>query len=228
MLAQEEARLLKHDFIGTEHLLLGLLHESEGVAARALEALDISPDAVRAKVEEILGSPPRHPVGSPPFTPRAKKALEFALREALQLGHNYIGTEHILLGVVREGEGVGVQVLTALGADLTRVRHQVVQLLAGYQTEPPSAPGSARRLTAVHGVGAAECAFCGRRPPHTGRLVAGAHAAICEHCLTALGARLRAGEFDDPGTLAGAVGSGGEAAAREAGADDTGDGGGDA
>jgi hypothetical protein len=133
VLAQEEARLLNHNFIGTEHILLGLIHEGEGVAAKALESLGISLEAVRSKVDETVGSARSSTTGSPPFTPRAKKVLELSLREALQLGHNYIGTEHLLLGLVREGEGVAVQVLVSLGADLPRVRQQVIQLLSGYQ-----------------------------------------------------------------------------------------------
>jgi ATP-dependent Clp protease ATP-binding subunit ClpC len=132
VLAQEEARLLNHNYIGTEHILLGLIHEGEGVAAKALESLGISLEAVRAQVEEIIGHGGSTPSGHIPFTPRAKKVLELSLREALQLGHNYIGTEHILLGLIREGEGVAAQVLVKLGADLSRVRQQVIQLLSGY------------------------------------------------------------------------------------------------
>jgi ATP-dependent Clp protease ATP-binding subunit ClpA len=132
VLAQEEARLLNHNYIGTEHILLGLIHEGEGVAAKALESLGISLEAVRAQVEEIIGQGQSAPTGHIPFTPRAKKVLELSLREALQLGHNYIGTEHILLGLIREGEGVAAQVLVKLGADLSRVRQQVVQVLGGY------------------------------------------------------------------------------------------------
>jgi ATP-dependent Clp protease ATP-binding subunit ClpC len=137
VLAQEEARLLNHNFIGTEHILLGLIHEGEGVAAKALESLGISLEAVREKVEETIGPAGTSTTGSPPFTPRAKKVLELSLREALQLGHNYIGTEHMLLGLVREGEGVAAQVLVSLGADLSRVRQQVIQLLSGYQASGP-------------------------------------------------------------------------------------------
>ncbi|HEX6381044.1 MAG TPA: Clp protease N-terminal domain-containing protein, partial [Acidimicrobiia bacterium] len=145
VLAQEEARLLNHNYIGTEHILLGLIHEGEGVAAKALESLGISLEAVRAQVEEIIGQGGSSPSGHIPFTPRAKKVLELSLREALQLGHNYIGTEHILLGLIREGEGVAAQVLVKLGADLSRVRQQVIQLLSGYagQKEPStSGPGA--------------------------------------------------------------------------------------
>ncbi|MEY4970545.1 MAG: hypothetical protein RLZZ277_776, partial [Actinomycetota bacterium] len=133
VLAQEEARMLNHNYIGTEHILLGLIHEGEGVAAKALESMGISLDAVRAQVEEIIGQGQQAPSGHIPFTPRAKKVLELSLREALQLGHNYIGTEHILLGLIREGEGVAAQVLVKLGADLNRVRSTVIQLLSGYQ-----------------------------------------------------------------------------------------------
>ena len=142
VLAQEEARLLNHSYIGTEHILLGLIHEGEGVAAKALESLGISLEAVRSQVEEIIGQGGSSPSGHIPFTPRAKKVLELSLREALQLGHNYIGTEHILLGLIREGEGVAAQVLVKLGADLSRVRQQVIQLLSGYQGPAGSTGGS--------------------------------------------------------------------------------------
>ena len=142
VLAQEEARMLNHNYIGTEHILLGLIHEGEGVAAKALESLGISLEAVRQQVEEIIGQGQQAPSGHIPFTPRAKKVLELSLREALQLGHNYIGTEHILLGLIREGEGVAAQVLVKLGADLNRVRQQVIQLLHGYQQgKEPAASG---------------------------------------------------------------------------------------
>jgi ATP-dependent Clp protease ATP-binding subunit ClpC len=133
VLAQEEAKMLNHNYIGTEHLLLGLIHEGEGVAAKSLEALGISLDAVREQVQEIIGTGQTAPSGHIPFTPRAKKVLELSLREALQLGHSYIGTEHLLLGLIREGEGVAAQVLTKLGADTNRVRQQVIQLLSGFQ-----------------------------------------------------------------------------------------------
>ncbi|GLW95578.1 ATP-dependent Clp protease ATP-binding subunit ClpC [Actinokineospora globicatena] len=124
--------MLNHNYIGTEHILLGLIHEGEGVAAKALESLGIALEGVRQQVEEIIGQGQHAPSGHIPFTPRAKKVLELSLREALQLGHNYIGTEHILLGLIREGEGVAAQVLVKLGADLNRVRQQVLQLLSGY------------------------------------------------------------------------------------------------
>ncbi len=148
VLAQEEARLLNHNYIGTEHILLGLIHEGEGVAARALESMGISLESVRSQVVEIIGQGSQAPSGHIPFTPRAKKVLELSLREALQLGHNYIGTEHILLGLIREGEGVAAQVLQQLGADLPKVRQTVIQLLSGVQGEestPAGHPGGSGR-----------------------------------------------------------------------------------
>ena len=142
VLAQEEARMLNHNYIGTEHILLGLIHEGDGVAARSLESLGISLDAVRQQVEEIIGRGQQAPSGHIPFTPRAKKVLELSLREALQLGHGYIGTEHILLGLLREGDGVAAQVLVTLGADLNRVLGQVILLLHGYQGQDVGSAGS--------------------------------------------------------------------------------------
>ncbi len=160
VLAQEEARLLNHNYIGTEHILLGLIHEGEGVAAKALESLGISLQAVRDQVEEIIGQGGSSPSGHIPFTPRAKKVLELSLREALQLGHNYIGTEHILLGLIREGEGVAAQVLTKLGADLSRVRQQVIQLLSGYSGSGAAGPEGSRkeRASATTGGGSGDAA----------------------------------------------------------------------
>src|SRR5260221_2160181 len=158
VLAQEEARMLDHNYIGTEHILLGLIREGEGVAAKALESLGISLEAARQQVEEIIGPGRQAPSGHIPFTPRAKTVLELSLREALQLGHDYIGTEHILLGLIREGEGVAAQVLVRLGADLNRMRQQVIESLHGYhgteleaaRGEPAAGPGgrSERRLLA--------------------------------------------------------------------------------
>ena len=145
VLAQDEARRLDHNYIGTEHILLGLIHEGEGVAAKALQSLGISLDAVRQQVEEIIGRGQQTPSGHIPFTPRAKKVLELSLRESLQLGHTYIGTEHILLGLIREGDGVAAQVLVRLGADLNRVRQQVIELLHGHQAEEPASAASAER-----------------------------------------------------------------------------------
>jgi ATP-dependent Clp protease ATP-binding subunit ClpC len=155
VLAQEEARMLEHGYIGTEHLLLGLVHEGEGVAARALEAMDISLDAVRQQVEAIIGRGQHPPAGHIPFTPRAKRVLELSKRESDQLGHRYIGTEHILLGLVREGEGVAAQVLVKLGADLSRVRQQVIQLLHGNAAEGAAGEGTWPRARGAR-TGAAE------------------------------------------------------------------------
>src|SRR5262249_1369865 len=134
--------MLNHNYIGTEHILLGLIHEGDGVAVKALESLGISLDAVRQQVEEIIGRGPQAPSGHIPFTPRAKKGFELALREALPLGDNYIGTEHILLGLIREGDGVAAQVLVKLGGDLNRVRQRVIQLLHGYQGKDVKITGS--------------------------------------------------------------------------------------
>jgi len=181
VLAQSEARLLNHPFIGTEHLLLGLIHEGDGVGGRALTQMGISLETVREKVEEILGGFATAPASSPPFTPRAKKVLELSLREALQLGHNYIGTEHLLLGIEREGEGVAAQVLASLGADPLRVRQQVISLLGNY-SEGGQAHQRERTLKPPR-IGVPACSFCGRRPPDSGQLFAGTDAAICEHCV---------------------------------------------
>lgn len=139
--------MLSHDYIGTEHILLGLIHEGNGVAAQALESLGITHEAARHRVEEIIGPGKQAPLpGHIPFKPQAKKALELSLREAMQLGHHHVGTEHILLGLIREGEGPAAQVLVGLGADLDRVRQQVIELLHGYQgeDEPGTAPTSRR------------------------------------------------------------------------------------
>jgi ATP-dependent Clp protease ATP-binding subunit ClpC len=132
VLAQEEARTLNHNYIGTEHILLGLIHENESIAAKALASLDITLDAVRAQVKDMIGPSPQGPGGHIPFTPRAKKVLELSLREALQLSHNYIGVEHILLGLLREGEGVAAQVIVKLGHELGEVRQTVMQMIQGY------------------------------------------------------------------------------------------------
>ena len=137
VLAQEEARGLGHTWVGTEHLLLGVIREGDGVAAKALQAMGISLDRVRQRVEEIIGAGPQpSPSGPIPFTPRAKKVLELSLREAQQLGHNYIGTEHLLLGLIREGDGVAAQVLVIQGVDLNRARAQVIALLTGRPGRP--------------------------------------------------------------------------------------------
>ncbi|HYA49819.1 MAG TPA: Clp protease N-terminal domain-containing protein, partial [Streptosporangiaceae bacterium] len=145
VLAQEEAGMLNHHHIGTEHLLLGLIHEGEGVAAQALESLGISLQTVRQQVEEVIGQGQYAPAGPIPFTPRAKKVLELSRREALAMGHNYVGTEHILLGLLREGDGVAAQVLVRMGADLNRVRQRVIQLLSGHQDQDGPEGGRAAR-----------------------------------------------------------------------------------
>jgi ATP-dependent Clp protease ATP-binding subunit ClpC len=142
VLAQEEARLLGHNYVGTEHILLGLIREGNGVAVRALDSLGIRPEAVRQETEEIIGHGPGASQGRIPFTPGAKKVLELALSESRQIGHTYIGTEHILLGLIREGDGVAAQVLAGLGAVSERVRPQVIQLLADYARNAPAAPDS--------------------------------------------------------------------------------------
>jgi hypothetical protein len=179
-LAQEEAGRFSHGFVGTEHILLGLIDEGEGVAAKVLESLDITHEAVRVKVEETVGTAGQRPSGSPPFTPRAKKVLELSLREAMQLGHSYIGTEHLLLGLVREGEGVAAQVLVSLGADLGLVRQRVVQHLSGYQPKesirvrslPPTVPRDRR------------CILCDRDLWEAQHFVAqGPFHRVCDDCV---------------------------------------------
>ena len=198
VLAQEEARLLNHNYIGTEHILLGLIHEGEGVAANALESLDVSLEAVRVQVEDIIGHGGSAPSGHIPFTPRAKKVLELSLREALQLGHNYIGTEHVLLGLIREGEGVAAQVLVRLGADLSRVRQRVIQILSGLGTEAqtmghevlPQPERSVARSAgifrpAVRSESAPQCSFCRRDLAGAEHYATGLHATICSECITA-------------------------------------------
>jgi ATP-dependent Clp protease ATP-binding subunit ClpC len=147
VLAQEEARMLDHNYVGTEHILLGLIRQGEGVAAKALESLGISLDVIRQEVEEIIGRGQETPSGHIPFTPRAKKVLEFSLRESRQFGHDYIATEHILLGLVREGGGVAAQVLVKLGADLNLVRHEVTQLLAAAGRPLPDLAERVEQLT---------------------------------------------------------------------------------
>jgi ATP-dependent Clp protease ATP-binding subunit ClpC len=197
--SQEQARLFGHNYIGTEHILLGLLAEHEGVAARAFESLEVSLATARAQVEKIIGHGSSAPSDQIPFTPRAKKVLELSLREALQLGHSYIGTEHILLGLVAEGEGVAAQVLEKLGVDLVRARAEVLELLGG-GTEPPDASGlhpivdvppsvEEEHWEAVAGDRPAaeasmrRCAFCGRGPTEVETLVVGPRACICGDCV---------------------------------------------
>lgn len=163
VLAQEEARMLNHNYIGTEHILLGLIHEGEGVAAKALESMGISLEDVRREVEEIIGQGSQPHTGHIPFTPRAKKVLELSLREGLQMGHKYIGTEFLLLGLIREGDGVAAQVLTKLGADLPRVRQQVIQLLSGYEGGQQEGGGDSNQAPGPIGAGAGSGAGAGGR-----------------------------------------------------------------
>ena len=148
VLAQEEARMLNHNYIGTEHILLGLIHEGDGVAARALTALGIRLDAMRQAVEDIIGRGTQAPSGHIPFTPRSKKVLELALREALNLGSDYIGSEHILLALLREGDGVGAQVLVGAGVGLNRARQQIINLLHSEPEEDAPSPAASMPVTA--------------------------------------------------------------------------------
>jgi ATP-dependent Clp protease ATP-binding subunit ClpC len=164
VLAQQEARLLKHNYIGTEHILLGLARETDGLAAKALDALGIGLEAAREQVVEITGQGQKSPSGHIPFTPRAKKVLELSLREALQFGHNYIGTEHILLGLIREGDGVAAQVLIRLGGDLSAVRQQVIRLLkeSPATDELPPAAQAAQAQAARQAESAGEAGIASR------------------------------------------------------------------
>jgi ATP-dependent Clp protease ATP-binding subunit ClpA len=166
VLAQEEARMLNHNYIGTEHLLLGVISDDEGVAAQVLRSLDMSLDAVRTEVRQIIGEGTAPPAGHVPFTPRAKKVLELSLREALELGHTYIGTEHILLGLVREGEGVAAQVLEKMGGDTARIRTKVIELLGVGSEARERLPESELRVEKKPGdeaesPGAIRCPKCG-------------------------------------------------------------------
>jgi len=211
VLAQEESRFLSHGFIGTEHILLGLIREGEGTAARALEELDISLEQVREKVQETDGVSATARTASVPFTPRAKKVLELSLREALQLGHNYIGTEHMLLGLVREGEGVGARVLVSLGADPVKVRQQVIQLLPGVTEgeqlgstraphvllQPSGVLTASSSATRSHG----GCSFCRRDLWEVGRHVSAAAATICEDCISVAARALEEGEASQSGEI---------------------------
>jgi hypothetical protein len=193
VVAQEEARLLDHNYIGTEHILLALVHEDEYVAAHVLQAMGVSLTDVRAQVEEIIGRGSTAPSGHIPFTPRAKKVLEFALREALQFGHTYIGTEHLLLGIVREGEGVAARVLLTYGADLSSVRHEVVALLSAHPREPerPVAQAASLQQVAVlraepgFGPPAARCSFCGRSEDRVAHLLVAGGMSLCDQCARA-------------------------------------------
>jgi len=223
VLAKEESRLLNHGFIGTEHILLGLLGERDGIAAQALTQLGVSLEVVRENVEEIVGVSETVPMGSAPFTPRAKKVLELSLREALQLHHNYIGTEHLLLGLVREGEGVGAQVLVNLGADLARVRQQVMQLLSDHPNDERFGAdlGSSRYQNTIarvpmgrwrsstlgssiasgQAMGRGACSFCGRDLWEVRRHVSAGAVAICEDCVATATVALERGEVAPGGEV---------------------------
>jgi hypothetical protein len=200
VLAQEEARLLNHAFIGTEHILLGLIRDNQGITAEVFKELDISLEATRRGVEDTVGASISDLgyVGCPPFTPRAKKVLEYSLRESLQLGHNYIGPEHMLLGIVREGHGVAVHVLMSLGADIGRVRQAVIERLGASPISPTAssevAIAAPEEATEEQVGSLVSCSFCGRMPPDTGRLVSGADAFICEQCLDFWSRQVRQGQ----------------------------------
>jgi ATP-dependent Clp protease ATP-binding subunit ClpC len=185
VLAQEEARLLNHNYLGTEHLLLGLIQQGDGVAAKTLESLGITLADARGQVEEVIGRGGQEPAtGQIPFTPRAKKVLELSLRESQQLNHNYIGTEHILLGLVREADGVAALVLRNLGADLRRVRQQVIQLLSYGGAKGPERARGPTTAPLFTGIMPAPCSFCGTRSPECGTLFVGSTGAlICEQCV---------------------------------------------
>jgi hypothetical protein len=188
VLAQEESRLLGHDYIGTEHILLGLVHESDCVGAKALDSLGISLEAVRRQVEAVIGRGARPASGHIPFTARAKKVLELSLREALQLGHNYIGSEHILLGLIREREGVAAEVLMKLGVDFGRLRQQL-EAHAGGRPPERLTTGSTGGYGSFVGLpmmtGRDACSFCGRDLWDVERHVASTSARICEECVKA-------------------------------------------
>jgi hypothetical protein len=207
VLAQEEARLLNHNYIGTEHLLLGLLAERESVAARVLHSLDVDLADARAQVREIIGDGVTAPSGHIPFTPRAKKVLELALREALQLDHNYIGTEHILLGLVREGQGVAARVLGNLGADLGRVRHVVIEVLSDLGREPTTVPAGGNSPLVLEPVAAPlggrlssqpRCALCGRTEERVTHLLVAGGTMLCDDCVRDAAAQLDALPEDAP------------------------------
>ncbi len=187
VLAHEEARGLKHNYIGTEHILLGLLREQEGLAARVLESLDITVERVREQVVQIVGPGEEATTGQIPFTPRAKKVLELANREALSLGH-YIGTEHVLLGLLRESEGVAVRILLDLNADAEKIRASTIALVSRSAVSPGGAQEvkDATRPTINRETGRKYllCSFCGKTQEQVERLIAGPGGVyICNECV---------------------------------------------
>lgn len=187
-LAQVEARLLNHDHVGTEHILLGLACEAEGVAAKALESLGVSLEAVRREVEEMLGSGHSAIEGRIPFNTGAKKALELSLREALTLGHDYIGTEHLLLGLIREGKGPATRVLVRLTDDVARVRVQVIELLSGYGEGPPAVPDPPRCFRCRAGLAETSAYRVVDATDPAGAQPRPVMVVYCRECGTALGA----------------------------------------
>jgi ATP-dependent Clp protease ATP-binding subunit ClpA len=209
VMAQEEARLLNHGFIGTEHLLLGLAKDTESVSAQLLAERGLALETLRQQVKEIIGVSGIEPGGSPPFTPRAKKVLELSLHEALDLGHQDISPEHILLGLIAEGEGVAAQILVRSKIDLEDL-WRTVEERTGATPRQSKARGRIGPLARLSGRGPAllrgslrsvsgrpqveACSFCGRRPPASGRLVRGRGASICEHCISEWGERLAPGD----------------------------------
>jgi hypothetical protein len=205
VLAQEEARLLAHDYIGTEHILLGLLRGDEGVAAMALQSMDVSLGPARAEVEALVGHGGTAPSGHIPFTPRAKKVLEMSLREALQLGHDHIGTEHILLGLVREGQGVAAEVLVKLGADPASVRQVVTSLLEGSPlpatVHPLAEMVRTPRLPWTVQSTSGRCSFCLRSEERVSRMVRGPAGLICDECLVRASALVAEAGDDSPHRL---------------------------
>lgn len=215
VLAQEEARLLNHSFIGTEHLLLGLARYTDGIPAQVLAERGLVLEALREQVEDAIGVSGTAPGGSPPFTPRAKKVLELSLREALDLGHDYIGPEHIFLGLVAEGEGVAAQMLIRSVPDLDELCHAVEERAGAKPRQPGtrrrsgpigrlagrasvSVGGSVRSVIPMPPAQLVACSFCGRRPPESGKLVQGHRAFICEHCIREWGERIASNDPEVP------------------------------
>jgi predicted DNA-binding transcriptional regulator AlpA len=183
VLAQEEARLMNHNYIGTEHLLLGLIHLADGIAFSALDSLGVTLEAVRSQIDEMIGPGPSTPEGHIPFTPRTQKVLEIALREALQMGHNFVGTEHVLLGLVREGEGVGWQALERLGLKKKATRETVLNILTGMCPVPTKGVGAFPEPALVPVGEYVLCTFCGKPVTEVATMIAGPGVYICDKCV---------------------------------------------